>query len=422
MAIGPMSFKRISHEEANPFMTGALKSQEFAKNALMTPQQLQAAMLANIISQAQAKYAEPNAKADLEYKQAQTPYLQSQTQGQNLQNQYYPQDITSQINQRNAQTGLIGEQTMATGLENEFNKKANPYKLMGEKFKGENPREVNNPQLSVLADLEKYFPDTDFGGQQASGGQGQPANPMQQRPGLPNAFNQSLSPKQMAINKMLLGTPYPVAPLTPYEKTMQEVEARRVGKAEDTAKAAVDTAQTVTAETQKVYNAYNDLWANGVPNRADLQTFERANADALVAQFAKYQGTGAISHNDLENIQKMVPGAFTSRESMEKFMANAQKVEARTIENQQKLNAGIASGMPLNQVQQDIAKYNQVNPVFKEETPEVKQAIARIADPKEKKAIKRLQKEGKVIEKIMIKGSKHYAKIYGEDGWEDLKE
>lgn len=143
MAIGPMSFRRIGFEEANPFMQGALKSQEIAKNALMTPQELQAAMLANMIAKAQAQYAEPTAKAEMEYKQAQTPYLQSQTQRQQIQNQYLPEQL--RLGNENVQ---LTNQYMGPKFELEKTKQAlanNIYQLDYDKQK----QELLNPGLKA---------------------------------------------------------------------------------------------------------------------------------------------------------------------------------------------------------------------------------------------------------------------------------
>ncbi len=66
MALQFPDFKRISFNEANPAMVGTERGQALMQHFLTLPQDLQHKILANQISQAKAKYAEPMAQQGLQ--------------------------------------------------------------------------------------------------------------------------------------------------------------------------------------------------------------------------------------------------------------------------------------------------------------------------------------------------------------------
>lgn len=87
------NFDRISFEEANPWIKGAL-----AGNQLMqAPLDLRAKLLENKLNKVKAQYAEPMAKQQL--------------QKAILENKYYAPDIESQMSLRKAEAGKLGKET-----------------------------------------------------------------------------------------------------------------------------------------------------------------------------------------------------------------------------------------------------------------------------------------------------------------------
>lgn len=89
--------QRINFDEANPWLMGAQRGQQFMQSAAQFPQDLQAKMLANQIAQVQAQYAQPMAQQSL--------------QAAILQNQWNPKIWQSEIGLRGAQSGLAGAQS-----------------------------------------------------------------------------------------------------------------------------------------------------------------------------------------------------------------------------------------------------------------------------------------------------------------------
>ena len=122
---------------------------------------LQKKQLANALSQVNLDYADPMAQATLDYAQAQTPYLKSQTSGQDLQNalanvqlQYAPEmsqadlDLKKlEIPYKKTQTDLMPADTLAkllggAGRYNQSSWQSSPNSQL--------IRTLNNPQMQSL--------------------------------------------------------------------------------------------------------------------------------------------------------------------------------------------------------------------------------------------------------------------------------
>ncbi len=84
MAISFPDFKRISFDEANPFLVGAERGQKLTQNQMQFPQDLYSKILSNQIAQVQSKYAQPKAEADIGLTGAQTGLSGAQTRGANV--------------------------------------------------------------------------------------------------------------------------------------------------------------------------------------------------------------------------------------------------------------------------------------------------------------------------------------------------
>lgn len=95
-------FQRISFDEANPWLVGMERGQKLAQSNMQFPQDMQAKILANQIQQVQAKYSEPNAKADLTTKQQH--------------NQWDPKIWGSEIGLRGSQSGLAQSESNMNNL------------------------------------------------------------------------------------------------------------------------------------------------------------------------------------------------------------------------------------------------------------------------------------------------------------------
>ncbi|MHB9161401.1 MAG: hypothetical protein ACYC6W_11050 [Nitrosotalea sp.] len=137
MTYSTQNFKPLSFEENNPYLTGVGKGQQLFSNMIknaFAPQNemasLKDALLSNIIKGANAKYAEPMAKANLGYKEAQIPNLKADTALRQLEAQFYPEKTRADIGYKTAETNKIN--TM-TPLEAEKLQKILPFLQQREK-------------------------------------------------------------------------------------------------------------------------------------------------------------------------------------------------------------------------------------------------------------------------------------------------
>lgn len=154
MAVQAQTFPLLNFQQANPGLQGAQAGMGLMQQGMQTaylPQQLQQQLLqkqiANQLSQIQLQYAPQMTQADLAYKQAQTPNLQAQTQGQEITNQYLPQSLQSDIALKQAQALATPYTAMGTyyggigrmGMANYYN---NPATALS--------RVLNSPSMQSL--------------------------------------------------------------------------------------------------------------------------------------------------------------------------------------------------------------------------------------------------------------------------------
>jgi hypothetical protein len=221
---------------------------QLGMSPFVAQQELEKNKLANALAKVNLQYAPQTAEAELAYKQAQTPYLQAQTNQTNLQSQYYPQDIMSQIALRGAQTNLTGEQAkylpldtliQASNSMRSNTRFGNAYqlsKLLGAmpaaeraQWQSDHPEEYNElvntmanqayqQQAGQTDDLltsaiGKYFPDMM---PKQVAGQGKPSN-------APQINDQSLAGKLSPFPNKFSSTPEQIEKL----KTAANLEANK---------------------------------------------------------------------------------------------------------------------------------------------------------------------------------------------------
>lgn len=113
MVVPVINYQNLT-PQGNPAAKGMLPSLMQGLQLGMMPhqmkQQLEQQRLANALKQLELQYAPQMNDAELAYKQAQTPHMNAQTRQLGLESQYYPQDITSRIDERNVGTQLNKEQ------------------------------------------------------------------------------------------------------------------------------------------------------------------------------------------------------------------------------------------------------------------------------------------------------------------------
>jgi hypothetical protein len=101
--------------QGNPGTRGIIPAIKEGMDLFYYPQakkeELEKQRLANALAQINLQFSPEMSEAELQYKKAQAPHMNAQTNLINQQSQYYPDDIKSQIAHRLAQTGLVNEES-----------------------------------------------------------------------------------------------------------------------------------------------------------------------------------------------------------------------------------------------------------------------------------------------------------------------
>lgn len=226
MSISPRNFQILSPEQANPFLYGmnqginmSSKSSDIARQNLeniqsaeklkyLNPnleQQLQKLIYENQIKGAQAQYANPMEQSKLAYSQAQTPYIQSQTENTKQKTNLMPLDSMISA-QHTMQTGnrfgpayqaLQALNAMAPAAKATWiSQNGHEYDQLIRETANQNYAPIITPEL-----LRKYLPEM-------NGGQGVPENIPTSKSQKQSLYDKFGSPEDMALNNEQIAALY----------------------------------------------------------------------------------------------------------------------------------------------------------------------------------------------------------------------